>query len=128
MICVDANVLIAALDATDRFHHVASETIIEHAPVVALNVTWAEALVRPIQDGNGDVALGLLAEYGIEAVPVHDDVAFRAAEVRGRHGTRNLPMLDALVVAYGLVHGMEVVTADAKWPTIPDAIVRVLEA
>ena len=35
-------------------------------------------------------------------------------------------MVDAVVVAFAVVHGQTVVTCDGKWPTIPEAGVEVL--
>ncbi|CAN5709291.1 hypothetical protein BH24ACT5_BH24ACT5_08660 [soil metagenome] len=126
MICVDANVLIAALDSADLFHLVASEVLVGSENVVALNVTWAEALVHPDRVGQVDAARGLLTEYGIGIMEVANEVALTASALRAAYGNRNFPMLDALVVSAALHQKGQVITTDAKWPSIPDVDIRVL--
>lgn len=126
MICVDANILIAALDSADLFHLSASEVLVVSEDVVALNVTWAEALVHPNRVGQADAARGLLTEYGVGMMEVADEVALTASALRAAYGNRNFPMLDALVVSAALQHRGQVITTDAKWPSIPEAEIRVL--
>jgi predicted nucleic acid-binding protein len=126
MICVDVNILIAAMDPHDLFHAAASAELVSHSDVVALNVTWAEALVHPHRIGRADEASELLVAYGVNTIEVTDPIAFTAARLRGTHGNRNFPMLDALVVAVGIEHNVRILTTDTKWPTIADADIHVL--
>lgn len=126
MLCVDANVLIGAVAADDLFH-AAATALLAGGDSVALNITLAEALVRPHRDGKVAAARAVLDTLQVEIVPVTDEVADRASRLRASYGNRNFPMVDALVVAYGIEHAMEIVTADQKWPVIPEAAIRVLE-
>lgn len=126
MICVDANILVAALDSQDLFHEAASEAIVGHRKVIALNVTCAEALVHPYRVGRSDEARLILEEYGVETVAVTNAIAYKAADLRATHGNRNFPMLDALVVATGIESGASVVTTDSKWPSIPNVDIQLL--
>jgi len=126
MICVDANILIAALDSSDQLHRAVSEALVSHNDIVALNITWAEALVHPYRTGKADHAKRLLAEYGVGAVEATNTIAFRAAQLRSSYGTRNFPMLDALVIATGIETDSQVLTADAKWPEIDGVDVQLL--
>jgi predicted nucleic acid-binding protein len=128
MICVDTNTLIAAIDPHDLFHASASAELVSHSDVVALNVTWAEALVHPHRIGRADEASELLVAYGVDTIEVTDQIAFTAAKLRGTHGNRNFPMLDVLVVAAGIEHDVSILTTDTKWPTIANADIHVLAA
>lgn len=126
MICVDANVLIALVTERDLFHDAAAEAVFASGGAIALNVTIAEALVHPHSDHRADLVLELFAEARVTSVLVTDEVADRASRLRAEFGNRHFPMLDALVVAHALENGVQVVTADDKWPTIADADVRIL--
>lgn len=126
MICVDANVLIAALDPNDLFHSSVSAALVDHDAIVALNVTWAEVLVHPHRVGQADTAYELLRDYGVIEHEVTNAIARTASALRAVHGNRDFPMLDALVVAAGIELSAEVVTTDAKWPSIDDCDVRLL--
>lgn len=127
MPCVDANVLIAAISSDDLFH-TAATALLAQGGGVALNITLADALVRPHRDAKGPEALAVLDTLQVQVVTITDDVADRASRLRASYGNRNFPMVDALVVAYGVENDVEIVTSDDTWPEIPEANIRVLTA
>lgn len=128
MICVDANILIAALSSSDAFHDAAAAALIDHDGAIALNVTWAEALVHPHRLGKADEAREVLTEFGVRTHDVTDDIAVAATALRATHGNRNFPMLDALVVAAGSVLDLPILTTDSKWPDVDGVDIRLLTA
>lgn len=126
MIVVDANVAIAVLNADDQFHRPALERCVRSSDVAILNLTRAEALIHPTQAGVADQAAAALNALGLTVFPVSDDVADQARVLSARYGNRNFPIVDAIVVAFGIVDGRTVVTADAKWPKVVEATIEVL--
>jgi len=126
MIVVDANVAIAVLNSNDPFHKSAVERCIRAREVSILNLTRAEALIHPTKAGVVEQAATALEALDFVTHPVSDDVADQARLLRAAYGNRNIPIIDAMVVAFGLVHDMTIVTADAKWPAIADVNLEVL--
>ncbi len=125
-IVVDANIAIAVLDPSDRFHTAALERCLGSDAVAILNITRAEALIHPTQHGKfaeADAALDLL---GFRTEVLADEVADRARVLRATYGNRSFPMVDAVVVALGIERGWTVVTTDAKWPPMHEVDVEVL--
>lgn len=125
-IVVDANVAIAVLNRNDPFHRTALRTVLRSNDVRILNLTRAEALIRPTQ-------LGLLAEaaaefvrLGIQSVVLDDATADRGRQLRADHGRKGFPLIDAVVVALGMELSCTVVTCDAKWPSIPGSSIELL--
>lgn len=124
---VDANIAIAVLDPADRFHRPALRRCIEDGEVEILNITRAEALIHPTRLGRFAEADAALDALGFRTEILTDEVAHRARELRATYGNRNLPMVDAAVVALGIERGRTVLTRDAKWPTIRGAVIETLE-
>ena len=125
-IVVDANVAIAVLDPCHRFHRSAVRRCLAADDVAILNLTRAEALIHPSRSGKlveADAALGRL---GFRTVPLADDVADCARELRADYGDRSFPLVDAVVVAFGVVNSVPVVTCDQKWPEIGEVAVELL--
>jgi len=59
---------------------------------------------------------------------VSNAVADRARMLRAAHDNRHFPLVDALVVAFGLERSWPIVTCDAKWPPVAEADIEVLLA
>jgi len=126
MIVVDANLAIAVLNPKDLFHRAALERCVVARQVSILNLTRAEALIHPTKAGVVEQAAAVLDAMDFAVHPVSDDIADQARLLRARYGNRNFPIVDAIVVAYGVVHDNTVVTCDAKWPDIAEAKIEVL--
>ncbi len=120
-IIVDANIVIAVLDPEHPFHRAALRRCLAEDRVLVLNITRAEALIHPTRFGRSDAVDAELDRLGFETCVLDNDVADRARQLRATYGNKNLPMVDAAVVALGVELGCPVVTADAKWPEIPEA-------
>ena len=125
-IVVDANVAIAVLDSRHPFHRVAIRRCLTADGVVILNITRAEALVHPSRLQQLDEADEVLDQLGFRTEPLTNDVAGQARALRADYGNRSFPMVDAVVVAFGVVHRCPIVTCDQKWPEIREADVEVL--
>lgn len=91
-----------------------------------LILTRAETLIHATRSGQLAEANGFLDDLGMSTEVLANEVAGCARELRSQYGNRHFPMLDAIVVAYGLLHKCPVITCDAKWPTIDDADIFVL--
>ena len=125
-IVVDANVAIAALDSDHPFHRSAIRRCLLADDVVILNLTRAEALIHPRRQQKLDEANDLLDQLVSRTEPVTNDVADRARALRAECGNRGFPLIDAVVVAFGVVHGCTIVTCDRKWPAVAEADVEIL--
>ncbi len=88
----------------------------------------AEALIYPTRSGQLVEANDFLDDLGLTTEVLSNEVADCARELRAQYGNRHFPMLDAIVVAYGLLHTCPIITCDAKWPAIDDADILVLSA
>lgn len=125
-IVVDANVAIAALDSNHSFHRSAIRRCLSADDVAILNLTRAEVLIHPSRGQKLDAANELLDQLLSRTEPVTNDVAHTARALRAEYGSRGFPMIDAVVVAFGVVHGCTIVTCDRRWPTIAEADVEIL--
>ncbi len=125
-IVVDANVAIAVLDSRHPFHRVAIRRCLTADGVVILNMTRAEALVHPSRLRQLDEADEVLDQLGFRTEPLTNDVAGQARALRADYGNRSFPMVDAVVVAFGVVHRCPIVTCDQQWPEISEADIEVL--
>ena len=125
-IVVDANVAIAVLDSRHPFHRAAIRRCLTADGVVILNVTRAEALIHPSRLQQLDEADEVLDQLGFRTEPLTNDVADQARALRADYGNRSFPMVDAVVVAFGVVHRCSIVTCDQKWPEISEADIEVL--
>jgi hypothetical protein len=52
--------------------------------------------------------------------------ADRARQLRAIYGNRHFPMVDAVVVAFGIERDWPTITSDEKWPTIASATIHTL--
>lgn len=111
MIVLDANVLIAFLDASDA-HHDDAISLFEHRfldgfSASALSV--AEALVHPVRAGRQDSAAASLAVIGVEVLPIEPSQAAELARVRNQYRVR---MPDAVALHAAISSGSELATFD----------------
>ena len=110
MIVVDASVLIAFLDHTDKHHADAIELLAEVQRFVVHPVTLAEVLVHPVRVGAEDDVLARLSAIGMTVSPLPiDPVDF--ARVRVRTG---LKMPDCVVLVCASAHGSGIATFDGQ--------------
>jgi predicted nucleic acid-binding protein len=115
-VALDADVLIAFLDAADAQHQTAVDALrprlaTGHQILIAASV-YAEILVRPLQRGSDHAVDVFLDAIGATIVPVDRVIARRAADLRGAHRALRLP--DAISLATALVLGAEYVTLDRR--------------
>ena len=112
MIVLDANVVIAFLDANDP-HHEASLDLLERHFVDGFGcsvLTVAEALVHPSRVDRQDAALASLTRIGVQRIPLDASDAIALAEVRS---TYRLRMPDAVALFTAMQFGWELATFDA---------------
>jgi predicted nucleic acid-binding protein len=88
VIVLDANVLIAHLDATDAHHDRATSLLVDLAdePLAASPITIAEVLVGPVRAGQLDRATAALRQLEVATVDLGADAPTRLAVLRA--GTR----------------------------------------
>jgi predicted nucleic acid-binding protein len=118
-VALDADVLIAFLDASDAQHHSAVDVLRPRLAageqlLIAASV-YAEILVRPLQRGSDPTVDAFITAIGAKIVPIDRDIARRAAQLRGSHRALRLP--DAISLATALVAGAEFVTLDRRLGT-----------
>ena len=130
---LDAGVVIALLDASDR-HHAEARRALEQALLAADELVlpvsaYAEALVGPMRRGAAEAAIvdALVDALPARVEPASRLIAQRAAQLRARFGV-GLRLPDALVIATALHLGADrIITTDAGWPKV-DVPVEVLHA
>ncbi|MGO8905807.1 MAG: type II toxin-antitoxin system VapC family toxin [Solirubrobacteraceae bacterium] len=115
-VALDADVLIAFLDAADAQHDravdelrprlVAGEEILVGASV------YAEVMVRPSQQGTQAKVDEFLQAIGARVVDVDRDIARSAARLRARHRSLRLP--DALSLATATASRAELLSLDSQ--------------
>jgi predicted nucleic acid-binding protein len=115
-VALDADVLIAFLDASDAQHHSAVDVLRSRLAageqlLIAASV-YAEILVRPLQHGSDHTVDAFINAIGAKIVPFDRDIARRAAQLRGSHRALRLP--DAISLATALVAGAEFITLDRR--------------
>lgn len=101
MIVLDASVLIAHLDNTDR-HHAAARHLLEESggiPLAASTITLAETLVSPARNGRLTDAESALRRLGVEELAIGTDAAAHLATLRAGTG---LKMPDCCVLLAAL--------------------------
>jgi len=122
-VALDADVLIAFLDASDAQHETAVDALRPRLATgqqirIAASV-YAEILVRPLQRGSDHAVDAFIDAIGATIVPIDRVIARRAAKLRGAHRALRLP--DAISLATALVVGAEYVTLDRRLGKIADA-------
>lgn len=113
---LDANVLMALLDAGDE-HHERAVTDVEAADLagrelIAPASAYSEVLVAFARVGRTAAARDALAAMGIQVEPLNAALAERAAELRARHKRLRLP--DAMVLASAGGSGRSLLTYDER--------------
>lgn len=115
-VVLDADVLIAFLDASDAQHETAIDALRPRLAggqriLIAASV-YAGILVRPLQRGRDDAVDAFIDAIGATVVPIDRVIARHAAQLRGAHGALRLP--DAMSLATALVAGADFVTLDRR--------------
>jgi predicted nucleic acid-binding protein len=115
-VALDADVVIAFLDAGDKQHAhavdllrprlAAGEEIFIGASV------YAEVMVRPLARGTGGRVDEFIDAIGATVLAIDREIARRAAGLRARHRSLRLP--DALSLATALMAGADLVTLDQR--------------
>lgn len=115
-VALDADVVIAFLDAGDEQHERAVDVLrplLEGGVEFVVGATvYAEVMVRPLARGTSKTVDGFFDALGAAIVAVDREVARLAAGLRSRHRSLRLP--DALSLATALVAGAELVTLDQR--------------
>lgn len=112
MIVLDASVLIAHLDSTDR-HHTKARKLLEansSEPLGASPITLAETLVSPACAGRLANAEAALQQLEIQELPILEGAPGRLAEMRAEVG---LKMPDCCVLLAAQDHEGIVASFDA---------------
>ena len=115
-VALDADVLIAFLDASDAQHETAVELLRPRLatgqPILIAASVYAEILVHPLQRGSDHAVDAFIDAISATIVPIDRVIARRAAHLRGAHRALRLP--DAISLATALVVGAEYVTLDRR--------------
>ena len=115
-VALDADVLIAFLDASDDQHQRAIDLIRPRLAagdriVVGASV-YAEVLVYPLKHGSDQAIDDFLTAIGAGIVAVDRDIARRAAQLRATHPSLRLP--DALSLATARATKADLLTLDQR--------------
>jgi predicted nucleic acid-binding protein len=115
-VALDADLIIAFLDAADDQHGRAIDELRPHLAaveqiIVAASV-YAEVMVRPTQRGTPAKVDEFLEAIGATVVAIDRAVARRAAQLRADHRSMRLP--DALSLATALATGSQLLTLDQR--------------
>jgi predicted nucleic acid-binding protein len=115
-VALDADIIIAFLDAADDQHERAVEELRPRLAageeVIVGASVYAEVMVRPLQRGTEATVDAFLDSIGVRVVAVDRAIAYRAARLRARHQSLRLP--DALPLATALVHEAELLSLDRR--------------
>lgn len=115
-VALDADVVIAFLDASDDQHQRAIDLLRPRLAtgdrmLLAASV-YAEILVHPIKRAADKAIDEFITAIGAEVIAIDRDIARRAAELRAWHGNLRLP--DALSLATALATGANLLTLDQR--------------
>lgn len=115
-VALDADVLIAFLDASDDQHQRAIDILRPRLAagdriVVGASV-YAEILVHPLKRGSDQAIDDFLTAIGADIVAVDRDIARRAAQLRATHPSLRLP--DALSLATAHATKSDLLTLDQR--------------
>lgn len=115
-VALDADVVIAFLDAGDDQHQRAVEELrprLAAGDDVLLSASvYAEVMVRPVQQGTDAKVDDFIDGIGATVVVIDRQIARRAAHLRTRHKALRLP--DAMSLAAALEAGAELLTLDHR--------------
>jgi predicted nucleic acid-binding protein len=113
-VALDADVVIAFLDADDAQHQAGVNTLGGHLAagdeIVICATTYAEVIVRPLQRGSDATVDEFLAAIAARIVDVDRALARSAAELRAAHPRLRLP--DALALATARRTDAQLLTLD----------------
>ncbi len=111
IIVLDANVLIALLDASDAHHDWAVELLLAHADAeFSLSaLTWAECLVHPARSGRLEEVIAQVSTLQLDIEEFAEVDAVQLATVRATHSLR---MPDAIVLHTAMQRGAALATTD----------------
>ncbi len=119
---LDAGVVIGVLDGNDPHHETSRAAVaaaLTRGDAIAVPASaYAECLVGPARRGRDAMGAvdAFLSDLPADVEPITRYVAFRAAQLRARHG-QPLRLPDALVLATARSsRRRRVVTTDAGWP------------
>ena len=115
-VALDADVLIAFLDASDDQHKRAIDLLRPRLAagdrvLVAASV-YAEILVHPLKHGSDKAIDDFLTAIDADIIPIDRDIARRAAKLRVTHRKVRLP--DALSLATALATQADLLTLDQR--------------
>lgn len=115
-VALDADVVIAFLDASDDQHQRAIDVLRPRLAagdrIVLAASVYAEILIHPIK-GNADKAIDeFITAIGADIIAIDRDIARRAAQLRATHSRVRLP--DALSLATALATGADLLTFDQR--------------
>ncbi|MGH2899818.1 MAG: type II toxin-antitoxin system VapC family toxin [Solirubrobacteraceae bacterium] len=115
-VALDADVLIAFLDASDDQHQRAIDLLRPRlaagARIVIAASVYAEILVHPLKRGSDQAIDDFLTAIGADVVAVDRDIARRAAQLRATHRSVRLP--DALSLATAHAAEADFLTLDQR--------------
>lgn len=115
-VALDADVLIAFLDAGDDQHERAVDLLRPwlgaRAEIMIGASVYAEVMVRPIARGAGGKVDEFIDAIGATVLAVDRGLAREAAGLRARHRSLRLP--DALALATALTAGADLITLDRR--------------
>lgn len=123
VVLLDTSVVIAVLNRGDSLHSSARNAVLAERArhTLAISVlTYGEMLVGPLHKGAEalDIAERFAAQTSI--LDVSPPIARVAAELRVRS---NLKLPDAVILATGLRHGVDVIlTGDARWREVAETV------
>lgn len=122
-VALDADIIIAFLDAADAQHGHAIEELRLHltgaTEIVIGASVYAEVMVRPLQRRTDAKVDEFLDAIRARVIPIDREVARRAAQLRARHRALRLP--DALGLAAAL-------SCDAQLSTLDHGLGRIARA
>jgi predicted nucleic acid-binding protein len=122
-VALDADVVIAFLDADDAQHEAGVRALGGHLAAgdefFMCATTYAEVIVRPLQRGADAVVDEFLAAIAVRIVDVDRALARMAAELRARHSPLRLP--DALALATSKRMDADLLTLDLDLQRITDS-------
>lgn len=115
-VALDADVVIAFLDASDDQHERAVEVLRPRLgagmEIVIGASVYAEVMVRPLARGAGTRVDEFIDAIGATVLDIDRELARWAADLCARHPSLRLP--DALSLATALTAGAELVTFDRR--------------
>jgi predicted nucleic acid-binding protein len=115
-VALDADVIIAFLDAADDQHERAVDELRPRLAageqVIVSASVYAEVMVSPLQRGTEATVDAFFDAIGATVVAVDRAIAYRAAQLRARHRSLRLP--DALPLATALVHDAELLSLERR--------------